>query len=142
LRRLSFECRRGGLSRDAKEAFIAVPGAGELLALDDPKGTAIELFCERSYLGAHHQVLGAGPLKLGHVAHLVQDPQATADFYCRVIASPTGSATPRVFLRCNPDQHTVIFFRGRRRRPTSCVTFSLGMWPPVRPVAARAISLP
>src|SRR4029077_11400470 len=63
----------------------AIPGVGKLLAFDDPKGTTIELFTEWTYLGAHHQPRGAGPLKLGHIAHVVEDPHKMADFYCRVL---------------------------------------------------------
>jgi catechol 2,3-dioxygenase-like lactoylglutathione lyase family enzyme len=53
-----------------------VPGIGEVLTFSDPKGTTIELFREWKYLGSHHQVLGAGPLKLGHIAYVVEDPKA------------------------------------------------------------------
>ena len=52
---------------------------------DDPNGTTVELFTVWSYLGSHHQVFGAGPLKLGHVAHFVENPKRMADFYCRVL---------------------------------------------------------
>jgi catechol 2,3-dioxygenase-like lactoylglutathione lyase family enzyme len=92
----------------------AVPGIGKMLAFDDPKGTTIELFAEWAYLGSHHQVLGAGPLKLGHVAHMVDDPRAMADFYCRVLGFRVSDWIEDyfVFLRCNPDHHTVNFIRG------------------------------
>ena len=52
----------------------SVPGIGKVLSFLDNKGTTIELFSEWSYLGRHEQVLGAGPLKLGHVAFVVRDP--------------------------------------------------------------------
>jgi catechol 2,3-dioxygenase-like lactoylglutathione lyase family enzyme len=92
----------------------SVPGIGKVLAFEDPKGTTIELFQDWSYLGAHHQVIGAGPLKLGHIAYTVPDPQAIADFYCRVLGFRVSDWIEDffVFLRCNPDHHTVNFIRG------------------------------
>jgi catechol 2,3-dioxygenase-like lactoylglutathione lyase family enzyme len=95
-----------------------VPGIGKVLAFDDPKGTTIELFQEWNYLGAHHQVLGAGPLKLGHIAYVVPDPQAMADFYCRVLGFRVSDWIEDffVFLRCNPDHHTVNFIRGAKAK--------------------------
>jgi len=63
----------------------SVPGVGKVLSFLDNKGTRIELFSDWNYLGKHEQVLGAGPLKLGHVAWVVDDPAATAEFYERVM---------------------------------------------------------
>ena len=93
-----------------------VPGIGKVLAFNDPKGTTIELFQEWKYLGAHHQCFGAGPLKLGHIAYVVEDPQAMADFYCRVLGFRVSDWIEDffVFLRCNPDHHTVNFIRGAK----------------------------
>ena len=96
----------------------AAPGIASMLAFEDPKGTTIELFREWKYLGAHHQVLGAGPLKLGHIAHVVENPRAMADFYCRVLGFRVSDWIEDyfVFLRCNPDHHTVNFIRGATRK--------------------------
>src|SRR5579871_2795748 len=63
----------------------AVPGVGQALSFRDNKGTAIDLFKEWSYLGRHEQVFGVGPLKLGHVAFVVEDVPATVEFYSRVL---------------------------------------------------------
>ena len=92
----------------------AVPGIGKVLAFSDPTGTTIELFTEWNYLGAHHQALGAGPLKLGHIARVVEDPKAMAEFYCRVLGFRVSDWIEDffVFLRCNPDHHTINFLRG------------------------------
>jgi catechol 2,3-dioxygenase-like lactoylglutathione lyase family enzyme len=96
----------------------AVPGIGKMLAFSDPTGTTIELFAEWNYLGAHHQALGAGPLKLGHIAREVEDPKALAEFYCRVLGFRVSDWIEDffVFLRCNPDHHTINFVRGSRPR--------------------------
>jgi catechol 2,3-dioxygenase-like lactoylglutathione lyase family enzyme len=107
-KRLSADGVRGELRSDA------VPGIGKVLAFDDPKGTTIELFTEWKPLGSHHQVLGAGPLKLGHIACVVEDPKAMAEFYCRVLGFRVSDWIEDyfVFLRCNPDHHTINFVRG------------------------------
>jgi catechol 2,3-dioxygenase-like lactoylglutathione lyase family enzyme len=91
----------------------AVPSIARMVTFDDPAGTTIELFSEWSYLGAHHQVLGAGPLKLGHIARAVNDPTAMAEFYCRVLGFRVSDWIEDyfVFLRCNPDHHTINFIR-------------------------------
>jgi catechol 2,3-dioxygenase-like lactoylglutathione lyase family enzyme len=91
-----------------------VPGIGQTLAFEDPKGTTIELFQDWKYLGSHHQVIGAGPLKLGHIAYVVDDPKEMADWYCRVLGFRVSDWIEDffVFLRCNPDHHTVNFIRG------------------------------
>jgi len=96
----------------------SVPGIGKVLAFNDPKGTAIELFSEWSFLGSHHQVIGVGLLKLGHIAYTVNDPQAIADFYCRVLGFRLSDWIEDffVFLRCNPDHHTVNFIRGPKQK--------------------------
>jgi catechol 2,3-dioxygenase-like lactoylglutathione lyase family enzyme len=129
LKRLSFEVAPNAdfddmakkLSADGVRSEVrsdAVPGIGKVLAFDDPKGTTIELFTEWKYLGSHHQVLGAGPLKLGHIAHAVEDPKAMADFYCRVLGFRVSDWIEDffVFLRCNPDHHTVNFIRGSKTK--------------------------
>jgi catechol 2,3-dioxygenase-like lactoylglutathione lyase family enzyme len=90
------------------------PGIGEMLALKDNKNTTIELFRSWDYLGSHHQVLGVGPLKLGHVAFVTVDPEATAGFYQQVMGFRVSDwiADFFVFMRCGPDHHTVNFIRG------------------------------
>ena len=129
LRRLSFEVSpHADLADMAKKLGVAgvssdtrsdaAPGIGKMLVLNDPMGTTIELFTEWGYLGSHHQVLGTGPLKLGHVARVVEDPRKMADFYCRVLGFRVSDWIEDyfVFLRCNPDHHTVNFIRGPKAK--------------------------
>jgi catechol 2,3-dioxygenase-like lactoylglutathione lyase family enzyme len=129
LKRLSFEVSPSAdfadmasrLSADGVRSEVrsdTVPGIGKVLAFDDPKGTTIELFTEWQYLGSHHQVFGAGPLKLGHVAYMVEDPKPIADFYCRVLGFRVSDWIEDyfVFLRCNPDHHAVNFVRGDKTK--------------------------
>ena len=96
----------------------SIPGLPKLLALQDPKGTEIELFNEWSYLGNHQQVVGVGPLKLGHVAFVVQDPKATAEFYKQVLGFRESDWIGDffVFLRCNADHHAVNFITGKNAK--------------------------
>ena len=129
LKRLSFEVSPNAnfadmakrLSADGVQSEVrsdVVPGIGKVLAFDDPKGTTIELFNEWQYLGSHHQVLGAGPLKLGHIACFVEDPKAIAEFYCHVLGFRVSDWIEDyfVFLRCNPDHHAVNFIRGSKTK--------------------------
>src|SRR4249920_813406 len=92
----------------------SVPGMGQVLSFKDNKGTTIEVFKDWSYLGKHEQVLGIGPLKLGHVAFYTPDVQATVAFYEKVLGFRHSDSIGDffVFMRCGPDHHTVNFFKG------------------------------
>ena len=96
----------------------SVPGMGPSLTFRDNKGTAIALFKQWSYLGKHSAQHGVGPLKLGHIAWVVDDPQKTADFYAKVLGFKVSDWIDDwfVFMRCNADHHTVNFARGNANR--------------------------
>jgi catechol 2,3-dioxygenase-like lactoylglutathione lyase family enzyme len=89
---------------------------GKVLSFKDNKGTAIDLFTEWNYLGSHHQTPGIGPLKLGHIAFAVPDVKPVADFYAKVMGFRVSDWIDDwfVFMRCNPDHHTVNFIKGSR----------------------------
>jgi catechol 2,3-dioxygenase-like lactoylglutathione lyase family enzyme len=91
------------------------PGVSNVLAFDDPKGTTIELFSEWSYAAPNQDVVGAAPLKLGHVAFWVPDVKAVAEFYERVLGFRVSDWIGNffVFMRCNADHHTVNFITGK-----------------------------
>ncbi len=123
--RISFEVAPnsdfGELARKLAEDGIkselrndSVPGMGRVLSFKDNKGTSIDLFSDWNYLGKHHQVNGIGPLKLGHIAFHVPDVRATADFYEKVLGFRVSDWIEDwfVFMRCNPDHHTVNFISG------------------------------
>jgi catechol 2,3-dioxygenase-like lactoylglutathione lyase family enzyme len=95
-----------------------LPGTSKLLAFEDNKGTAIEVFTEWDYLTPNQQVVGIGPIKLGHCAFVVPDVQQTCDFYERVLGFKVSDWNGDffVFMRCNPDHHTVNFIRGKRAK--------------------------
>jgi len=54
-----------------------LPGTPKLLVFEDNKGTTIEVFTEWTYLTPNQQVIGVGPIKLGHCAFVVPDVQQT-----------------------------------------------------------------
>jgi len=125
-RRISFEVAPdadlGDLARNLAENGVQseirndyVPGIGQVLSFSDPKGTKIELFNEWSYLGKHHQVLGAGPLKLGHIAFCVADVNQAADFYEKILGFRVSDWIEDffVFMRCGVDHHTINFVTGK-----------------------------
>jgi catechol-2,3-dioxygenase len=93
-----------------------IPGMSKLLAFEDIKGTTIELLTEWNYLAPNQSVPGVGPFKLGHVAFVVPDVQAVADFYARILGFRVSDWIEDifVFMRCNPDHHTVNFVKGKR----------------------------
>lgn len=48
-----------------------MPGVGEILSFEDPKGTSIELFAEARFLDEDRTPKAFTPLKLGHLAFKV-----------------------------------------------------------------------
>ena len=92
------------------------PGLSEVLTLSDPKGTAIDLFAQWRPIGPPADVAGASVLKLGHLAFVVSDPKAMADFYQTVLGFRMSDWIEDyfVFLRCNADHHAVNFIRGEQ----------------------------
>lgn len=102
----------------SEESHGQSPGIPKLLSFLDPKGTAIELFSEWSYVSTQRDGPGIGPLKIGHLAFFVPDPNAIAEFYQRVLGFRISDWIEDffVFLRCNPDHHSLNFVRGDRVR--------------------------
>jgi catechol 2,3-dioxygenase-like lactoylglutathione lyase family enzyme len=100
----------------AEEKSDATPGLSQVLSFTDPKGTTIELFRDWSTVGNGQQVVGAGAFKLGHVAFIVPEPKAMAEFYGKVLGFRISDWIGDffVFMRCNADHHTVNFIRGER----------------------------
>ena len=96
----------------------SAPGIPKALSFLDPNGTVIELFSEWSYVGGWRDGVGIGPLKLGHVAFFVPDPKFIAEFYQRVLGFKISDWIEDffVFMRCNPDHHSVNFVRGDKVR--------------------------
>ena len=98
----------------SEERNDAIPGLPKVLSFQDPKGTRIELFREWSAVGNEQQFTGVGALKLGHVAFIVPEPKAIAEFYGSVLGFRVSDWIGDffVFMRCNADHHTVNFIKG------------------------------
>jgi catechol 2,3-dioxygenase-like lactoylglutathione lyase family enzyme len=112
-----FAAIRRQLSDEAtqcEERRDPVPGIPRMLSFKDPNGTGIELFSEWAYVAAPCEVVGVGPFKLGHVAFFTPDPSAIAEFYRRLLGFKVSDWIDDffVFMRCNPDHHSVNFLRG------------------------------
>ncbi len=112
----------------ARMASNPTPGINETLLFEDPRGTTIELFS-----AARHNPpaisKGVEPLKLGHVAYVVPDPQVMVDFYTSVLGFRVSDwmGDYFAFLRCGPDHHTVNFVTGERSRMHH-IAFELKDW--------------
>lgn len=90
----------------------STPGIGSMLTFTDLKGTRIELFGDSRPLAADNAPpQGVNPLKLGHIAFTVTDIHKTHDFYTNVLGFRVSDWMEDffLFLRCNPDHHTVNF---------------------------------
>jgi catechol 2,3-dioxygenase-like lactoylglutathione lyase family enzyme len=92
------------------------PGIPRVVAFEDPKGTAIEVYAEQTPIADKQaSVPGIGPLKLGHLAFVVDEPKKYAEFYTKVLGFRVSDWIDDwfVFMRCGPDHHTVNFVRGK-----------------------------
>jgi catechol 2,3-dioxygenase-like lactoylglutathione lyase family enzyme len=105
------------------------PGISRMLAFEDPKGTVCEVFAAQMPIARKTEVRGIGPLKLGHLAFVVTDPRAFADFYGRVLGFRVSDWIEDwfVFMRCGPDHHTVNFVQGKRTQMHH-IAFELKDW--------------
>jgi catechol 2,3-dioxygenase-like lactoylglutathione lyase family enzyme len=94
----------------------ANPGVRTMLTFTDPNGVAIDLFPEWKPLALGKESRGIGVLKLGHLAHIVDDPKKVAEFYCRILGFRVSDWIEDwfVFLRCGADHHTVNFVTGKQ----------------------------
>jgi catechol 2,3-dioxygenase-like lactoylglutathione lyase family enzyme len=95
----------------------STPCHPEMLTFQDPKGTYIDLFTQWSFIDKGTDLI-AGPLKFGHLAFVVPDPAAMAEFYQRIMGFRISDWIGDffVFLRCNSDHHVVNFIRGQTVR--------------------------
>ena len=87
------------------------PGAARALVFTDIKGTVIELYSEYSFAKDDGAQATITPLKLGHVAHRVDDVQKVVKFYTEVLGFRVSDwhSDYFAFLRCGVDHHTVNF---------------------------------
>lgn len=90
------------------------PSIGDVVVFRDPKGTEIELFHSIAFVAPKSPERPVSPFKLGHVAYQLPDIEAISDFYIRTLGFRKSDWAEgiAIFLRCNPDHHTVNFFSG------------------------------
>lgn len=113
LERAGGELERIGIRSDARSD--PGPLASKSLVFCDPNGIVVELLTEGAPLPDQPaQPRAILPTKLGHAAFTVSDPQKAAEFYTRILGFRVSDWMGDffVFLRCNPDHHTVNFLRG------------------------------
>ena len=84
-----------------------------MVAFDDPKGTAMEVFKRGETSPQKFPLKGIVPHKLGHVAFFVKDVKKTTDFYCDVLGFRVSDWMGDFFsfLRCGTDHHTINLMR-------------------------------
>lgn len=92
-------------------------GIKSATTFQDPNGTHVELFSENALLPETEKA-GAAPIKIGHIAFMVRDPQQMVEFYTKVLGFRVSDWAGDffAFLRCGPDHHTVNFLRGEEQR--------------------------
>lgn len=92
-------------------------GLKSVTAFNGPNGVCVALFSENKLL-APSEKSGAAPIKIGHVAFMVRDPQKMVEFYTNVLGFRVSDWAGDffAFLRCGPDHHTVNFLRGDEQR--------------------------
>jgi catechol 2,3-dioxygenase-like lactoylglutathione lyase family enzyme len=110
-----------------------MPGIPTAIAFADPKGTVIELFATAAPIARNQPVAGVGPLKLGHLAFCVPEPNVLVDFYRRVLGFRVSDWIEDwfAFMRCGPDHHTVNFVRGKTTQMHH-IAFELKDWAQVQ----------
>lgn len=105
------ELMAAGIELESGPGPLDGPGGGYGLHLRDPEGRRIELSTETEAVPA--RAPGATPTKLTHVVLNTVDIDASADWWCRVLGFRVSdwSEHQMVFLRCNPDHHSIAFNR-------------------------------
>jgi len=98
--------RRGSIS----------PGVAQALVFTDIKGTLIEVYSDYTFAKDDGRQAVVTPLKLGHVAHRVEDVQKAAKFYTEVLGFRVSDWRGDffVFMRCNTDHHTLNFINDEK----------------------------
>jgi catechol 2,3-dioxygenase-like lactoylglutathione lyase family enzyme len=126
-RKLSFEIAPETDLADAEKALAKhgirsersndpAPGIANVLKFSDPKGTEVELFTAWNALSSDQAGKAIAVVKLGHVAYFTPDLAKTMEFYAGVLGFKVSDwiGDYFVFMRCNPDHHTVNFLKGDR----------------------------
>jgi catechol 2,3-dioxygenase-like lactoylglutathione lyase family enzyme len=89
------------------------PGVRDAITFHDPKGTLLEIYADYAFAPEDTNEGGISPVKFGHVAYRVNDPQKVSKFYCDVLGFRVSDwiGDHFAFLRCGVDHHAVNFIR-------------------------------
>jgi catechol 2,3-dioxygenase-like lactoylglutathione lyase family enzyme len=114
---------------DVRRQTDTGPGTPVTLTITDPSGMEIDLLATRSVDTARPHNAGVIPRKLGHTAFFTPDIQATVKFYDEILGFRVSDWIGDffVFMRCNPDHHTVNFLTGPKRG-LHHIAFELNDW--------------
>lgn len=107
----------------------AGPGTPLMLTVTDPSGMEVDLLATRVVIENRPRNDGVMPRKLGHTAFFTPDIQKTVKFYTEVLGFRVSDWIGDffVFMRCNPDHHTVNFLSGPQRG-LHHIAFELNDW--------------
>jgi catechol 2,3-dioxygenase-like lactoylglutathione lyase family enzyme len=105
------------------------PGIPEIVTFEDPKGTVLEVFRERTLPKSTGLGKGISPFKLGHVAFNCVDVKKITNFYCDVLGFRVSDWFGEIFsfLRCGPDHHTINLLDAKQVRMNH-IAFELRDW--------------
>lgn len=111
----------------------STPDAPVTLTIKDPSGLDVDLIPGRFVTSKRPPNNGVAPRKLGHTAFFTPDIQATVKFYRDVLGFRVSDWIGDffVFMRCNPDHHTVNFLSGPNRG-LHHIAFELNDWSHVK----------
>ncbi|CAN0323932.1 unnamed protein product [Phaeothamnion confervicola] len=107
----------------------AEPSIPDMVVFDNPAGTKIQVYTERSASAQKFQDKGVVPTKLGHVAFNVIDVKKVVTFYVDVLGFRVSDWMGDffAFLRCGPDHHTINLVDSKRIR-LNHIAFELRDW--------------
>ncbi len=105
------------------------PSTPATLTVVDPSGMEVDLLATRIVKDKRPLNHGVAPRKLGHTAFFTPDIQATVKFYTEALGFRVSDWIGDffVFMRCNPDHHTVNFLSGPKRG-LHHIAFELNDW--------------
>lgn len=125
-----------GFAAELKAKGVAVrkqtdtgPYTPATLTVTDPSGLEVDLLATRVVTDQRPHNAGVVPRKLGHTAFFTPDIRATVKFYTEVLGFRVSDWIGDffVFMRCNPDHHTVNFLSGPKRG-LHHIAFELNDW--------------
>ncbi len=124
LKRVSFQLKPGSdlgemvgrLNREgiqAEHRSDISPGVRKAVVFTDPHGTLVEIYADYEFPVVSARKSGVAPVKFGHVATGVRDPQMMSKFYCDILGFRESDwiADRFSFLRCSSDHHSLNFAR-------------------------------